>query len=75
MRPVASRGRWVWILSGLVTAVALAVPGARLIASAGATPQQPQNTVTRAVPTPQPAPSVVVSTDGGPAQVTASATR
>jgi len=33
MRAVARPGRWVWGLSGLVTAAALAVPGARLIVS------------------------------------------
>ena len=35
MRAVAGQGRWVWGLSGLITAAAIAVPGARLIASPG----------------------------------------
>ena len=40
MRPVAEprprvRGRWIWGLSGLVTIVALGIPGARLITTAG----------------------------------------
>ena len=35
MRAVAGPGRWVWGLSGLITAAAIAVPGARLIASPG----------------------------------------
>jgi hypothetical protein len=28
-------GRWVWILAGLLTAVALIIPGTRLLAAAG----------------------------------------
>ncbi len=35
MRRVTPPGRWVWGLCGLATAAALAVPGARLIVSAG----------------------------------------
>jgi hypothetical protein len=34
MRAVTGPGRWVWGLSGLVTAAALAVPGIRIIDSA-----------------------------------------
>jgi hypothetical protein len=38
MRPVGRAGRWAWGLCGLATAAALAVPGTRLIVSAGITP-------------------------------------
>ena len=38
MRPVARAGRWAWGLCGLATAAALAVPGTRLIVSAGDPP-------------------------------------
>jgi hypothetical protein len=38
MRPVARAGRWAWGLCGLATAAALAVPGTRLIVSAGVAP-------------------------------------
>jgi len=45
MRAVTRTGRWVWILSGVVTAAVLVAPGARLItmgvgpANASAEPQ------------------------------------
>ena len=29
MRAVAGPGRWIWVLSGLVTAAVLVIPGAR----------------------------------------------
>ena len=31
MRAVAGPGRWIWVLSGLVTTAVLVLPGARLI--------------------------------------------
>ncbi len=78
MRAVAgqgrwSSGRWVWGLSGLVTAAALAVPGARLIASPGGPENvyaQPQHVVTRTETVPQPVTSLVVQSYGGQVQVT-----
>jgi hypothetical protein len=33
-RTVSGPGRWVWALAGLITAVALVIPGTRLIDSA-----------------------------------------
>jgi hypothetical protein len=74
MRAVAGRGRWVWAVSGLVTAAVLAVPGARLIdlgdgpANASA---EPQAVTTRTVTVPQPVTSLIVQSDGGQVQVTA----
>ena len=44
MRAVAGPGRWVWVLSGLVTAAVLAVPGARLIDRAVAGSQRRDGT-------------------------------
>jgi hypothetical protein len=38
MRPVGRASRWAWGLCGLATAAALAIPGTRLIFSAGITP-------------------------------------
>jgi hypothetical protein len=72
-----NRGRWVWILAGLVTAGALVIPGAKLFDSAGVPVRpQPQATATlaHAVPTPVSYPGGG-STQGGsaPGQVTASA--
>jgi hypothetical protein len=73
MRAVAGPGRWVWGLSGLVTAAALAVPGARLIASPG-TPDnvyaQPQQVAIRTETVPQPVTSLLVQSYGGQVQVT-----
>jgi hypothetical protein len=79
MRAVADPGRWgsarwVWGLSGLVTAAALAVPGARLITSAGTNGDNiyaaPQPVVTRTETVPQPVTSLVVQSNGGQVQVT-----
>jgi hypothetical protein len=78
MRAVAGPGRrvsarWVWGLSGLVTAAALAVPGARLIASPGTSGNdyaRPQHVVTRTGTVPQPVTSLVVQSYGGQVQVT-----
>ena len=76
MRAVAGPGRWVWGLSGLVTAVALAVPGVRLITSAGlALHGRPQETMTRTVTVPPPVTSVAVHSYGAPVQVTTGSTR
>jgi hypothetical protein len=74
MRAVAVPGRWVWGLSGLVTAVALAIPGARLITSPGNDGDNifaaPQQVVTRTETVPQPVTSLVVQSNGGQVQVT-----
>jgi len=74
MRAVTRSGRWVWVLSGLVTAAVLVVPGARLITlhygpvSASA---EPQAVTTRTATVPQPVTSLTVQSDGGQVQVTA----
>ena len=74
MRAVAGRGRWIWVLSGLVTAAVLVLLGARLI-TLGHGPNnvsaQPQAVTTRTVIVPQPVTSVIVQSDGGQVQVTA----
>jgi hypothetical protein len=73
MRAVARQGRWVWGLSGLVTAAALAVPGARLITSPGGADNvyaRPQHVVTRTETVPQPVTSLLVQSYGGQVQVT-----
>jgi len=76
MRAVATHGRWIWGLSGLVTTAVLVVPGIRLITSAGQPEQaQPQATATRTVTVPQPVTSVTVQSYGGPVQVTAGPVR
>ena len=69
MRAVAGPGRWVWGLSGLVTAVALAIPGARLITSPGNDGYN-ISVVTRTGTVPQPVTSLVVQSNGGQIQVT-----
>jgi hypothetical protein len=74
MRAVTRTGRWVWVLSGVVTAAVLVVPGARLItmgvgpANASA---EPQAVTTRMVTVPQPVTSLTVQSGGGQVQVTA----
>jgi hypothetical protein len=74
MRAVAGPGRWVWGVSGLVTAAALAIPGARLITSPGTDGDNvyahPQHVVTRTETVPQPVTSLVVQSYGGQVQVT-----
>jgi len=74
MRAVAGQGRWIWGLSGLITAAAIAVPGARLIASPGTDGDNvyahPQHVVTRTETVPQPVTSLVVQSYGGQVQVT-----
>ncbi len=65
-------GRWVWGLSGLVTAAVLGVPLAHLITAVGE-PQnvyaRPQHVVTRTETVPQPVTSLVVRSYGGQVQV------
>jgi hypothetical protein len=74
MRAVAGQGRWIWGVSGLVTAAALAIPGARLITSPGTNGDNvyahPQHVVTRTETVPQPVTSLVVQSYGGHVQVT-----
>jgi hypothetical protein len=74
MRAVAVPGRWAWGLSGLVTAAALAVPGARLITSPGTATDnvyaQPDHVVTTTETVPQPVTSLLVQSYGGQVQVT-----
>lgn len=74
MRAVTRPGRWVWALSGLVTAAVLVVPGARLI-TLGDGPvnvsAEPQAVTTRTVTVPQPVTSLIVQSYGGQVQVTA----
>jgi hypothetical protein len=72
MRAVAVPGRWVWGLSGLLAAVALAVPGVRLITTAGLVHRQPPpGTVVRTVTVPQPVTSLSVQSFGGQVRVAA----
>src|SRR5208283_3318753 len=71
MRTVAVPGRWVWGLSGLVTAAVLVVPGVRL-ATAPGTPwhrQPPPDTVTRSLTVDQNVTSMDVQSNGGSVQV------
>jgi hypothetical protein len=77
MRAVAVPGRWVWGLSGLITAAALAIPGARLIAQAGVPGYgpPPPDTMVRAFTVSQPVTSLDVQTQGTPVQVTAGPVR
>jgi len=71
MRAVATPGRWVWRLSGLITAAVLVLFGAHLITRAGqAEYAQPQAAVTRTVTVPQPVTSLTVQSYGAPVQVT-----
>jgi len=68
---VTAPGRWGWRISGLVTATALAIPGAWLIARAGipANGRTP-GIVTRTVTVTQPVTSVSVRSYGAPVRVT-----
>ena len=76
MRIVATRGRWIWGVSGLVTTAALIISGTYLITSAGqAQPAQPAQTATRTVTVPQPVTSLTVQSYGDPVQVTAGPVR
>jgi len=81
MRPVTWAGRWAWGLCGLATAAALAVPGTRLIVSAGIHPpagtrsqrQVPRQAMariqTRVVTVTQPVTSLNVRGYAAPVQV------
>jgi hypothetical protein len=76
MRQVTARGRWLWALSGLAAATALAIPGVRLITFASVSQSvQPQPTVVRTVTVPQRITSLDVQSYGMPVQVTAAPVR
>jgi hypothetical protein len=76
MRAVAVPGRWVWALSGLVTAAAFAVPMTHLIVNTGVSVQAlPQDVVTRTVTVPQPVTSLTVQSYTGSVRVTAGPVR
>jgi hypothetical protein len=77
MRPLTAPGRWIWGLSGLVTAVALAIPGARLITWAGVPSHWPATPgyVTRTITVPQPVTRLDVGSYGAPVTVTAGPVR
>lgn len=68
------RGRWIWGASGVITMVALAVPGLRLIGRAGAASDAfavPQHSVTRSVTVPGRITAVAVDSGGAPVLVRA----
>ena len=83
MRPVTRSGRWAWGLCGLAAAAALAVPGTRLIVSAGIHPPPGTRSIrhvprrpiariqTRTVTVPHPVTSLNVQDYAGQVQVTA----
>jgi hypothetical protein len=75
VRAVAVPGRWAWGLSGLVTAVVLAVPGISLITASGgpwaAHVHPAPDTIVRTVTVPQPVTSLNVQSFGGSVRVTA----
>ncbi len=77
MRAVTTSGRWIWGLAGLITTVALVIPGTKLITSAGVHGQdaQPQSTATRTVTVPQPVTSLAVQSYGAPVLVMAGPVR
>ena len=76
MRAVATPGRWIWRVSGLITTAALVVAGSHLITSAGqAEHAQPQTTVTRTVTVAEPVISLTVQSYGAPVQVTGAPVR
>jgi hypothetical protein len=76
MHAVATSGRWIWGLSGLVTTAALVVAGTALIASAGrADNAQPQSVATRMVTVPQSVTSLTVQSYGAPVEITAGPVR
>ena len=76
MQPVATPGRWIWVLSGLITTAALVVSGTALITSAGRPDNaQPQSVATRTVTVPQPVTSLTVQSYGAPVEVTAGPVR
>jgi hypothetical protein len=71
MHSVAPSGRRVWAISGLITTIALAIPGTRLITSADVPPHEQAVTVTRTVSVSQPVTSLSVQSYGAPIRVTA----
>ena len=76
MRAVATPGRWIWGLSGLITTAALVISGTALITSAGqAENAQPQSTATQTVTVAQPVTSLTVQSYGAPVEVTAAPVR
>jgi hypothetical protein len=83
MRAVTGPGRWVWAVSGLVTAAVLAVPGTQLITGSGTGtlgfPMSghpvPSVTVTRTMTVPQPVTSLTVQSYGGQVLVAAGPVR
>ena len=76
MRAVATPGRWIWRVSGLITTAALVLAGSRLITTAGqAEHAQPQATVIRTVTVPQPVTSLTVQSYGASVQVTGAPVR
>ncbi len=71
----AGHGRWIWVLSGLVTTAVIAVPIARAITTAGdplpdVVYAQPAPASVRTVVVTQPVTSVTVLSYGSPVQVT-----
>jgi hypothetical protein len=76
MRAVATPGRWIWVLSGLITTAALVVSVTALITSAGQPDNaQPQSVATQTVTVPQPVTSLTVQSFGAPVEVTAGPVR
>lgn len=76
MHAVATPGRWIWGLSGLITTAALVISGTALITSAGqAENAQPQSTATQTVTVAQPVTSLTVQSYGAPVEVTAAPVR
>ena len=73
MRAVTTPGRWVWAVSGLAAAAALAVPGTYLMTMAHVSQVQarPVAITTRTVTVPQPVTSLSVQSYGGQVRVTA----
>ena len=74
-----TRGRWIWIVSGLATAGLLAWPLVGLITNAGNGGQEqfayPTPLITRTITVGQPVTSLSVESYGGPIQITAGAVR
>ena len=70
-RSTRRNGRWIWAVSGVVTAVALGVPGAHLILNAGTPTVQENMSVapTRTITITQPVTSLNVQSYGAPIQV------
>jgi hypothetical protein len=72
MRTLTVKDRWLWGLSGLVTAAVLAVPGARFLTRTpfiGPGPQPQLTTVTKTLPVPYPVNDITVDTAGAPVHV------